>query len=168
MEPVNVGPNEDGGHEGGRAGVPTQYLDSDTSHDSDDDVEIQQHTPPLPKRTTSITSAANGKRHSSDPGFPIADFFEGLKNFYQDISTSKKQKHTDVSNKVEEDAEYEGFMRELIDAGVKPKSDEYFMASDVLLDVRCRGAYRPLSNLEDKLDWIKKTYHVMNGRPPCL
>ncbi|KAJ1262298.1 hypothetical protein BS78_09G095900 [Paspalum vaginatum] len=31
MDPVNIGPNEDGGCEGGRAGVPTQHVDSDNS-----------------------------------------------------------------------------------------------------------------------------------------
>ncbi|KAJ1262859.1 hypothetical protein BS78_09G141100 [Paspalum vaginatum] len=68
MELVNIGPNEDGGHEGGRAGVPAHYLNSDNSNDSKDDIQIQQPTPPPQHRcSTSVTSASSRKRRSSDP-----------------------------------------------------------------------------------------------------
>ncbi|KAJ1262251.1 hypothetical protein BS78_09G092400 [Paspalum vaginatum] len=134
MEPVNVGPHEEGGHEGGR-GVPTQHLDSDTSDDSDDD---QPPAPPQAMHTTSMTSASYGKRRSSDHPVSGADFWEGLKKFMDDVSAPKKQKQTDnACKKAEDDVEYETLMRELLDAGVDPKSDEYFMASEVLLEAPC-------------------------------
>ncbi|KAJ1296417.1 hypothetical protein BS78_01G298900 [Paspalum vaginatum] len=48
LDPINIGPDESGGHEGGRAGAPTHYLDSDTSNDSDDDTQKQLPSPPPP------------------------------------------------------------------------------------------------------------------------
>ncbi|WVZ53848.1 hypothetical protein U9M48_004736 [Paspalum notatum var. saurae] len=103
--------------------------------------------------------SASGKRQSND-------FWEGFKNFYQEISSSKKQKETcSASEKHDPDPEYEALMKELLEGGVDPKSKEYFMASEVLLDIHRRGAYRPLPDIEAKLLWIKRVYHRMEGHP---
>ncbi|WVZ80872.1 hypothetical protein U9M48_028313 [Paspalum notatum var. saurae] len=172
MDPINIGPNEDGGHKGGRAGVPTQHLDSDNSNNSEDDLQIQQPTPPSQhRRTTPMTSASSRKRRSrsNDPKLSGSQFWEGFKNVYQEVSASKKQKETDYSSKkAEEDAEYETMLRELLDEGVRPAYEEYFMASEVFLDVTRRGAYRPLPDIDAKLAWIKRAYFSMKGRPPYL
>ncbi|WVZ49552.1 hypothetical protein U9M48_000899 [Paspalum notatum var. saurae] len=95
LDPVNIGPDELDGHEGGRAGAPTHYLDVDTSNDSDDDNQKQLPSPlpSQPVRTTSMTS--------------------------------KKQKvASSPSNQVVEDPEYDAFMLELLDAGIDPEFDE--------------------------------------------
>lgn len=147
MELDDVGPNEVGGHEGEQADVPTHYLGSDHSDDSN--------------------AATSGKRQLNDIMVSNALFWEGFRNVYQEISASKKQKQTgSASKKAEEDAEYETFMRELLDGGVDPVSDEYFMASEVLLDIPRRGAYRPLPTIKAKLAWIKRVYLSMKGQPP--
>ncbi|KAJ1264931.1 hypothetical protein BS78_08G038300 [Paspalum vaginatum] len=69
---------------------------------------------------------------------------------------------------MESDPEYEAFMRELLDGGVDPESDEYFMASEVLLDIPRRGAYRPLPTVKAKIAWIKRAYRSMIGQPLSL
>ncbi|KAJ1258370.1 hypothetical protein BS78_10G070200 [Paspalum vaginatum] len=161
MEPVSVGPSEDVGHERGRAGAPTHYLDSDNSNDSEADLQMHPSNPPPPHhtRSTSRTSTSCGKRQASDPIGSRASFLEGFKTFYHDVSDWKKQKQTSsASKKAEEDAEYEAFMKEPLDAGVNPESHEYFMASEVLVDVTRQGAYRPLPTIEAKLTWIKRAY----------
>ncbi|WVZ87226.1 hypothetical protein U9M48_033900 [Paspalum notatum var. saurae] len=166
MEPVNVGPSEDG-HERGRAEVLTHYLDSDDSNDSEADLQMHPSNlpPPQPACSTSRTSTSCGKRHASNPMGSRASFLEGFKTFYHDFSNWKKQKQTSSASKMaEEDAEYEAFMKELLDAGVNP--NEYFMASEVLVDVTRRGAYRPLPTIEAKLTWIKRAYLMKIGQPP--
>ncbi|KAJ1273011.1 hypothetical protein BS78_06G247200 [Paspalum vaginatum] len=166
MEPVNDGPPEDGGHERGRAGVPTHYVDSDDSDDSETDLHMHNSNTPPPQSTwrTERVSASIGKRKASDPMDSRASFLEGFKTFYHDVSDWRKEKQTSrASKKAEEDAEYEEFMRELLDAGVNPDSHEYFMASEVLVDVTRRGAYRPLPTIEAKLAWIKRAYLMKIG-----
>ncbi|WVZ78162.1 LOW QUALITY PROTEIN: hypothetical protein U9M48_025919 [Paspalum notatum var. saurae] len=165
MDPGNVSPNEVHGAEGGQAGVPTQYLDSDHSDASDADPQTRQPSPPpsQPVRMTSM-SAASGKRQLSDLMVSNSLFWEGFSNFYQEISTLKKQKQT--GKKDDEDAEYETFMKELLDGGLDPESDEYFMASEVLLDIPRRGAYRPLPTVRAKVAWIRRVYLSMKGQPP--
>ncbi|KAJ1277544.1 hypothetical protein BS78_04G012700 [Paspalum vaginatum] len=168
MDPGNVGPNEVGGPEGGQTGVPTQYLDSDHSDASDADPQTQQPSPPpsQPVRMTSM-NASSGKRQLSDLMVSNSLFWEGFSNFYQEISTLKKQKQTgSASNKADEEAEYETFMKELLDGGLDPESDEYFMASEVLLDIPRRGAYRPLPTVRAKVAWIRRVYLNMKGQPP--
>ncbi|WVZ91135.1 hypothetical protein U9M48_037344 [Paspalum notatum var. saurae] len=133
MEPVNMGPNEDGGHEGGQAGPPTHYLDSDTSDSSDNDIQALMPGPSTSQPMHTSSRSASGKRQSND-------FWEGFKNFYQEISSSKKQKETcSASEKHDPDPEYEALMKELLEGGVDPKSKEYFMASEVLLDIHRRA-----------------------------
>ncbi|WVZ87810.1 hypothetical protein U9M48_034389 [Paspalum notatum var. saurae] len=169
MEPVNIGPSEDGGHEGGRAGVPTQYVDSDHSgdleadHDNSCDLEADcdmmhrfSPPPPQPMCTASMTSAARGKRRSSDNVCSSSSMLEGFKNFYKEVSAWKKQKEAcSASKKAEEDAEYETLLRELLDGGVDPESEVYYMASAVLENTTRRAAYRPLPNIKAKIAWIK-------------
>ncbi|KAJ1262576.1 hypothetical protein BS78_09G119300 [Paspalum vaginatum] len=169
MEPVNVGPREDGGHERGRAGVPTHYVDSDDSNDSEADLQMHNSnpSPPQPTRLTTRTSESTGKRKASDPMDSRASFLEGFKTFYHDVSDWKTEKQTSrASKKAEEDSEYEQFMKELLDGGVNPDSHEYFMASEVLVDITRRGAYRPLPTIEAKLAWIKRAYLMKIGQPP--
>jgi len=162
MEPVNVGPHEDGGHERGRAGVPTHYVDSDDSNDSEADLQMHNSNPPplQPMHSTSRRCASSGKRKGSDSMYSGASFLEGFKTLYHDGSGWKKQKQTSsASKKAEEDAEYEAFMKELLYLGVNPESQEYFMASEVLVDVTRRG-------IEAKIAWIKRAYLMKIGQPP--
>ncbi|WVZ91555.1 hypothetical protein U9M48_037708 [Paspalum notatum var. saurae] len=169
MEPVNVGPCEDGGHERGRAGPPTHYVDSDDTNNSEADLQMHNSNPPPPEHTPSTLRrcASHAKRKAADPMESRASFLEGFKTFYHDVSDWKKQKQTSSAfMKAQEDAEYEEFMKELLAAGVKPSSHEYFMASKVLVDVTRRGAYRLLPTIEDKLVWIKRAYLMKIGQPP--
>jgi len=167
LDPVNIGPDELDGHEGGRAGAPTHYLDVDTSSDSDNDSQKQLPSP-LPSQPVRSTSmGTSSKRRPSDPVASTAEFWEGFKKFHEDVSASKKQKvASSPSNQVVEDPEYDAFMLELLDEGVDPESDDYFMASVVLLDSRCRGAYRPLPTIKAKLAWTKKMFLCTKGQPP--
>ncbi|KAJ1270935.1 hypothetical protein BS78_06G089100 [Paspalum vaginatum] len=187
MEPVNIGPNEDGGHEGGggRAGVPTQYVDSDNSgeleadHDNSGDLEADHdHSgdmhrfsppPPQPLCTASMTSASCGKRRSIDQMHSSSSMLEGFKHFYEDVSAWKKQKEaSSASKKAEEDAEYETLLRELLDGGVDPESEEYYMASVVLENTAHRAAYRPLPTIKAKIAWIKRAYLRLIGQLPTF
>ncbi|KAJ1256295.1 hypothetical protein BS78_K050800, partial [Paspalum vaginatum] len=130
IEPVNIGSDELGGHEGGRAGPPTHYLNSDDSDDSEEHLPVQLPSPlpSQPRRTSSMS--ASGKRQSSDPMASTVEFWGGFKHFHQEVSASKKQKlAAGSSNQIEEDHEYDAFMMELLDAGIDPESNEYFMAS---------------------------------------
>ncbi|WVZ52258.1 hypothetical protein U9M48_003334, partial [Paspalum notatum var. saurae] len=167
LDPVNIGPDELDGHEGGRAGAPTHYLDVDTSNDSDNDSQKQLPSP-LPSQPVRSTSmGTSSKRRPSDPVASTAEFWEGFKKFHEDVSASKKQKvASSPSNQVVEDPEYDAFMLELLDEGVDPESDDYFMASVVLLDSCCQGAYCPLPTIKSKLAWTKKMFLCTKGQPP--
>lgn len=169
MEPVNIGPTEDGGHEGGRAGAPSVYLDCDNSDESEGAREMQQFSAPpsQPMRTNSVPSASSGKRRSNEGAND--SMVEGFKTFYQEVSEWKKQKQTsNESKKAEEDVEYETLLRELLDGGVDPESEEYFMATAVLVDTTRRAAYRPLPTMKAKLTWIKRAYLMLIGQPPTF
>ncbi|WVZ59352.1 hypothetical protein U9M48_009505, partial [Paspalum notatum var. saurae] len=133
LEPVNIGPDELGGHERGQAGPPTHYWDSDGSDDFDEDLPVQlPSSPPSHPRCTASISAS-GKRQSSSGG------------------ARRGPAGAVAPAKIEEEHEYDAFMMELLDAGIDPESDEYFMASIVLLDKRCWGAYRPLHTIKAKM-----------------
>ncbi|WVZ88316.1 hypothetical protein U9M48_034851, partial [Paspalum notatum var. saurae] len=120
-----------------------------------------------------MTSAARGKRRSSDNVCSSSSMLEGFKNFYKEVSAWKKQKEAcSASKKAEEDAEYETLLRELLDGGVDPESEftEYVWMREFQWQKRSRDKWQIILQVwhwgvgEDQMIWKLNKSGVYTSR----